>query len=153
MYFSLEIQILPKMLSCSFASLSSSSSGRAISMDIPDPLSPHLPIVHCFRLILRATFRITSVPIRDVTLKICRKQWTIGNETITYENECRTSYFQAHCSNHWATLKSTTGESSAYKFEAGDSDNITHWTSFHLLIRIRATAAICMWSNIDQFSI
>ena len=30
----------------------------AISRDIPDTLLPHLPIVHCFRQILRATSRI-----------------------------------------------------------------------------------------------
>ena len=35
----------------------SSSSCRAISMDIPDPLLPP-PIVHCFRLVFKATFRI-----------------------------------------------------------------------------------------------
>ena len=32
-----------------------SSSCHAISTDIPDPLSPHLPIVQCFQQILRAT--------------------------------------------------------------------------------------------------
>ena len=37
---------------------SSSSSCRAISMDIPDPLSPRLPIVQYFRQILSATSRI-----------------------------------------------------------------------------------------------
>ena len=36
----------------------SSSSCRAISTDISDPLSPPLPIVHCFRQVLRATRRI-----------------------------------------------------------------------------------------------
>ena len=36
----------------------SSSSCHAITMDIPDPLSPLLPIVHCFRQVLRATFCI-----------------------------------------------------------------------------------------------
>ena len=38
--------------------LSSSSSCRSISTDIPVPLSPPLPIVHRFRQILRATPRI-----------------------------------------------------------------------------------------------
>ena len=37
---------------------SSSSSCRTISTDIPDPLSSPLPIVHCFRKVLRATSRI-----------------------------------------------------------------------------------------------
>ena len=35
-----------------------SSSYRAISTDIPDPLSPHFPIVYYFRQILRATSRM-----------------------------------------------------------------------------------------------
>ena len=38
--------------------LNLSSSCRAISMDIPDPFSPPLLIVHCFRKVLRATCRI-----------------------------------------------------------------------------------------------
>ena len=33
---------------------------RAASTDIPDPLSPFLPVVHCFWLVLRATFRILT---------------------------------------------------------------------------------------------
>ena len=40
--------------------ISSSSSCHAISMDIPDPLFPHLPIVHRFRQVLRATPRILT---------------------------------------------------------------------------------------------
>ena len=39
-------------------SLELSSSCRAISTDIPDPLSPPLPIIHCFQQVLRATSRI-----------------------------------------------------------------------------------------------
>ena len=39
---------------------SSLSSCRAISTDIPDSPSPRLPIVHCFRQILRATSRIST---------------------------------------------------------------------------------------------
>ena len=38
------------------SSSSSSSSSRAASTDIPDPLSPHLPIIHH----LRQVFRVTS---------------------------------------------------------------------------------------------
>ena len=37
---------------------SSSSSCHAISIDIPDPLSPPLPIVHCYWQVLRATSSI-----------------------------------------------------------------------------------------------
>ena len=36
------------------------SSCYAISTDIPDPLSSPLPIVHCFRQVLRATSRIAT---------------------------------------------------------------------------------------------
>ena len=41
-------------------SSSSSSLCRAISPDIPDPLSPPLPIVHYFRLVFRATSHIST---------------------------------------------------------------------------------------------
>ena len=41
-------------------SQSSSSSCRAASTDIPDPLPPLLPIVHRFWLVLRATSRILT---------------------------------------------------------------------------------------------
>ena len=40
--------------------MSSSSSCRATSVDIPDPLSPPLPIVHRFWQVFRATFRILT---------------------------------------------------------------------------------------------
>ena len=41
---------------CEFIYISSSSSScRAISTDIPDPLSPPLPIIYGFRQVLRAT--------------------------------------------------------------------------------------------------
>ena len=40
--------------------ISSSSSCRAVSTDIPDPLSSLLPIVHCFWQVLRATSRILT---------------------------------------------------------------------------------------------
>ena len=38
----------------------SSSSCRAASTDIPDPLSPHLPIIHRLWLVLRVTSRIIT---------------------------------------------------------------------------------------------
>ena len=40
--------------------ISSSSSCRDISTDIPDPLSPLLPVVHRFRQVLRGTARIVT---------------------------------------------------------------------------------------------
>ena len=43
-----------------FSSGVSSSSCCAASMDIPDPLSPLLPIIHHFWLVLRATSRILT---------------------------------------------------------------------------------------------
>ena len=42
------------------ASSSSSSSCRDACTDIPDPLSPFLPIVHRLRQVFRATFRIRT---------------------------------------------------------------------------------------------
>ena len=41
-------------------SSSSSSSWRAVGTDIPDPLSPLLPIVHCLWQVFRATSRILT---------------------------------------------------------------------------------------------
>ena len=43
------------------SSLSSSSSCRAASADIPDPISPPLPIIHRFWLVFRATSRIPHI--------------------------------------------------------------------------------------------
>ena len=40
---------------------SSSSSCPAISRDIPDPLSPLLPIVHCFQQVFMAKFHIQEL--------------------------------------------------------------------------------------------
>ena len=40
--------------------VSSSSSCRATSTDIPDPLSPLLPIIHRFWQVFRVTFRILT---------------------------------------------------------------------------------------------
>ena len=42
------------------AMISISSSCYAASTDIPDPLSPLLPIVHCLRQVFRTTFRILT---------------------------------------------------------------------------------------------
>ena len=42
------------------SSSSSSSSSRAASTDIPDPLSPLLPIVHRLWQVFRATSRILT---------------------------------------------------------------------------------------------
>ena len=56
----------------------SSSSYRTICMDIPDPLSPHLPIVHCFRQILRATSRIGTELLyvdSNWTSCLCLSMW------------------------------------------------------------------------------
>ena len=47
----------------------SSSSCRAISTDIPDCFSPHLPIVHCFRRILRATSCISTELLYTIHLQ------------------------------------------------------------------------------------
>ena len=44
----------------SSSSSSSSSSCHAVSMDIPDPLLPFLPIIHCLWQVFRATSRILT---------------------------------------------------------------------------------------------
>ena len=50
-----------KLLSCVHVLLSSSSSScRAASTDIPDPLSPLFPIVHHLWKVFRATYRILT---------------------------------------------------------------------------------------------
>ena len=48
----------PKNRCCNNDDISSSSLYRAASTDIPDPLSPLLPIIHCFKQVFIATFRI-----------------------------------------------------------------------------------------------
>ena len=50
--------LLLLLLLCFVLSFPSSSSCRATSTDIPDPLLPLLPIVHCSWQVLRATSRI-----------------------------------------------------------------------------------------------
>ena len=65
---------------------SSSSSCPAISTDISDPISPHLPIDHCFWQVLKATSRIVAA--------VCRFELNVlpllvhvrgSTEIITYE--------------------------------------------------------------------
>ena len=61
---------------------------RAISTDISDPPSPHLPIVHCFRQVLKATFRILTLLLyvcSSWTSCLCSSLWRGPQEYITYE--------------------------------------------------------------------
>ena len=58
-----------------------SSSCRAISTDIPDPLSPPLPIVHRFRQVLRA-----AVCRCELVALLCSAMWRGPQEHITYEH-------------------------------------------------------------------
>ena len=65
-----------------------SSSCRAIGTDIPDPFSPHLPIVHCFRQILRSTSCIGTELLyvgSSWTSRLCSSMWRGPQEYITYE--------------------------------------------------------------------
>ena len=67
---------------------SSCSSYRAISMDIPDPLSPPLPIVHCFWQFLRATSSIGTELLyvcSSWSSCLCLSMWRGPQEYITYE--------------------------------------------------------------------
>ena len=64
-----------------------SSSCRAISTDISDLLSPHLPIVHCFRQILKVTSRIGTKRLyicSSWTSCLCTSMWRGPQEYITY---------------------------------------------------------------------
>ena len=64
------------------------SSCHAISTDISDPLSPHLPIVHCFRQILRATFHMGQELLyagSNWTFCLCSSIWRGPLEYITHE--------------------------------------------------------------------
>ena len=68
--------------------VSSSSSCRAISTDILDPLSPPLPIVHCFRQIFRAISRIGTELLyisSSWSSRFCSAMWSGPQEYITYE--------------------------------------------------------------------
>ena len=65
-----------------------SSSCRAISTDIPDPLSPPLPIVHRFRQVLGATSRIYTEQLyvcSSWSSCFCLAMWRGPQEYITYE--------------------------------------------------------------------
>ena len=67
---------------------SSSSSCRAISKDIPDPLSPLLPIVHRFWQVLRATSRIFTELLyvgSSWSPCFCLAMWRGPIENIIYE--------------------------------------------------------------------
>ena len=69
-------------------SLSSSSSYHAISTDIPNPLSPLLLIVHCFRLDLKATPSISAELLyvgSSWSSCLCSSMWRGPLEYITYE--------------------------------------------------------------------
>ena len=68
--------------------LLSSSSHRAISTDIPDPLSPPLSIVHCFQQVLRDTSRIGTELLyvgSSWSSCLCPSMWRGPQEYITYE--------------------------------------------------------------------
>ena len=71
-----------------FIRTSSLSSCRAISTDIPDPLSQPLSIVRHFRLVLRATYRIyTELLYVGSNWSLCfySAMWRDPQEYITYE--------------------------------------------------------------------
>ena len=60
---------------------------HAISTDIPDPLLPHLPIVHCFRQILRDTSRIGTELLyigSNWTFCLCSPMWRGRQEYIPH---------------------------------------------------------------------
>ena len=68
--------------------MSSSSSCHTISADIPDPLSPLLSIIHCFRLVFRSTSCI-GAELQYVGSSwlscFCWFMWRDTQEYITFE--------------------------------------------------------------------
>ena len=65
-----------------------STSSCAISTDIPDPLSPRLPIVYRSRQVFRATTRIYTELLHvgsSWSLCFCSSMWRGSQEYITYE--------------------------------------------------------------------
>ena len=67
---------------------SSSSSWHAINTDIPDPLSPPFPIVHCFQQVFRTTSRIYTELLyvgSNWSSCFCSAMWRGPQEYITYE--------------------------------------------------------------------
>ena len=66
--------------------LSSSSSCRAISTDIPDPLSPPLPIVPCFRQLITTTSCISTelYVVSRWSFCLCSSLWRGTQEYITF---------------------------------------------------------------------
>ena len=68
--------------------LSSSSSCRAISTDIPDPFSPSFPIVHCFRQVVRFKSRIGTELLyvgSSWSYSLWSSMWRCPQEYIIYE--------------------------------------------------------------------
>ena len=68
--------------------VSSSSSGRTISTDIPDPFSPPLSIVHRFRQVFRATSCIGTELLyvgSSWTSCLCSSMWTGPLVYVAYE--------------------------------------------------------------------
>ena len=67
---------------------SSSSSGRAISTDIPNPFLPPISIVHRFRQVLKVTSRISTLLLYEGSSWsscLCSSMWRSPQEYITYE--------------------------------------------------------------------
>ena len=59
-----------------------------ISTDIPDPLSPPLPIVHCFQQVFKSTFRISTelLYVGSSWLScLCSSMWSGSQDYITYK--------------------------------------------------------------------
>ena len=70
---------------CLHMSSSSSTSCRAISTNISDPLSPPLTIFHCFQQVLRATpYRLLYVG-SSWSSCLCTSMWRDPQEYLTYE--------------------------------------------------------------------
>ena len=68
---------------------SSLSSCRTMSTEIPDPLSPLFPILHCFRQVFKATSRIGTELLSVGSSRsscLCSSMCRVPQEYITYES-------------------------------------------------------------------
>ena len=78
------------------------SSCRAISVDIPDPVSPPLSIAHCFQKVFSSTCRI-GIKLRyggsSWSSYLCSSIWSDQSEYITNELVCTSPFGMSVTSN------------------------------------------------------
>ena len=117
---------------------SSSSSRHTTSTDIPDPISPPLPIVHWFRQVFRATSRIDTELLyvgSSCSSCFCSSMWRGPHEYIPYEH-APTSLAASHMS----------GSSNLDRFRdglVGDHTSAALWGAASMTCSIMLAAFLC----------